>query len=99
MDPGVDTGDIIARMTVESTFTDTGKSLYERIERACFELFREAWSDIEDRNVNVTEQDDSESTYHYQSDFENLCRLDPDRQYTPKELLDILRALTFPTIQ
>jgi methionyl-tRNA formyltransferase len=96
MDPGVDTGDIIARMTVESTFADTGKSLYERIERACFELFREAWSDIEDGNVNVTEQDDSESTHHYQSDFESLCRLDPDRQYTPKELLDILRALTFP---
>ncbi len=96
MDPGVDTGDIVARKQVESSFADTGKSLYERIERACVELFTGVWPDIEDRTVDATEQDDSESTYHYQSDFEDLCRLNPDKQYTLEELLDILRALTFP---
>lgn len=96
MDAGVDTGNIVARKQVESSFADTGKSLYERIERACVEVFTEVWPDIEEGNIDAAEQNDSKSTYRYQSDFEDLCRLDPDKQYTPKELLDILRALTFP---
>ena len=96
MDPGVDTGEIIARRRVETTFADTGRSLYRRIERASVELFRESWPDVEAGEVETTEQTEAEATYHYKSDFRELCRIDPEERYETKELLDVLRALTFP---
>jgi methionyl-tRNA formyltransferase len=96
MDPGVDTGEIIARRRVETSFDDTGRSLYRRIERASVELFRGAWPDVEADGVETTEQTEAEATYHYRSDFEELCRIDPGGRYEAKELLDVLRALTFP---
>lgn len=96
MDPGVDTGDVIARRRVETTFDDTGRSLYRRIERASVDLFEAIWPDVESGEVEATEQTDAEATYHYRSDFEELCRIDPGERYEAKELIDVLRALTFP---
>ena len=96
MDPGVDTGDIIARRRVETSFEDTGESLYRRIERACVDLFEETWPALEAGEVEATEQSDEAATYHYESDFRELCRIDPEERYEAKELIDVLRALTFP---
>ena len=96
MDPGIDTGEIVARRRVESTFADTGRSFYRRIERACVDLFEETWPAIEAGEAESTEQSEAEATYHYRADFEELCRIDPEERYEAKELVDVLRALTFP---
>jgi methionyl-tRNA formyltransferase len=95
MDEGVDTGDIIARKKAEKRFDDTGKDLHRRLEEAQFELFVETWREIESGDVETTTQNE-EGTYHEQREFEELCELNPDEEYTVKELLDRLRALTFP---
>ncbi|MFC7079059.1 methionyl-tRNA formyltransferase [Halorussus caseinilyticus] len=96
MDDGVDTGDVIARERVEKRFDDTGRDLYERLERACFEVFTEAWPDVESGTVETEPQDDDRATTHRKREFTDLCELDADAEYTVKELLDRLRALTFP---
>ena len=96
MDDGVDTGEIIARQRVECLSSDTGKSLYQRIERACVELFKQMWPSIESGTVEAAPQEESDAMYHYKSDFVDLCRIDPEQTYETKELIDILRALTFP---
>jgi methionyl-tRNA formyltransferase len=96
MDEGIDTGDIVATREVPTSFDDTGKDLYERLEEACYDLFVEAWSDIRDGDVDAIEQSDADATYHEKADFAELCELDPDETYTVRELLDRLRALTFP---
>jgi len=96
MDEGIDTGDVVATRRVPVSFDDTGKELYERFERACHELFVDTWPEIERGEVEATPQDDAAATYHEQSDFGELCALDPDAEYTVRELLDRLRALTFP---
>jgi methionyl-tRNA formyltransferase len=95
MDDGIDTGDIIARKKVETSFNDTGKSLYQRLEQAQFELFTENWSKIESGDIDPISQEEV-GTYHEVQDFEELCELDSDSKYTVKDLLDRLRALTFP---
>jgi methionyl-tRNA formyltransferase len=95
MDAGVDTGDIVARTTVEKRFDDTGKELHKRIENAQFDLFVEHWPDIESGEAEPVPQDES-GTYHELSDFEELCKLDAEKEYTVRELLDRLRALTYP---
>lgn len=96
MDEEIDSGDVIARREVDVSFDDTGKHLYERIETACFDLFTETWPAIERGEVEPTSQDDSVATYHEKGDFADLCELDPEERYTVRELLDRLRALTFP---
>lgn len=96
MDTEIDTGDIIARRTVDTDFADTGKDLYERLEDAQFDLFTETWPRIEDGSIEPQPQDSDAGTYHTTDEFDNLCELDPDAEYTVKDLLDRLRALTFP---
>jgi len=95
MDDGIDTGDIIAKKKVETSFDDTGKSLYERLEQAQYELFTENWPEIESGNVETVSQDE-DGTYHEVQEFEELCELNPKDEYTVKEILNHLRALTFP---
>lgn len=99
MDPGIDTGDIIARRSVETEFSDTGKDLYKRLEDAQVALFKEAWPDVVSGDVATTSQSEDSGTYHETSEFEDLCVLDPDAEVQIKEFLDRLRALTFPPYQ
>lgn len=96
MDVGFDEGNVIERRRVERRFDDTGRSLHRRLERAQFDLFTEVWPSIECGKVEARPQAKEEGTYHTIDDFRELCRLDPDASYEVKELLDVLRALTFP---
>lgn len=96
MDDGVDTGPVVATREVETRFDDTGRSLYERLERAAVDLFAETWPRVEDGTVEAHEQDDALATTHYKREFGELCELDPDEEVRTRNLLDRLRALTFP---
>lgn len=96
MDEEFDTGDLIAQRKVETDFTDTGKTLHKRLETAQFELFTDTWPAIEADDVKATSQSEADGTYHTTQDFLDLCELDPDAEVQAKELLDRLRALTFP---
>ncbi|WP_435358647.1 methionyl-tRNA formyltransferase [Haloarchaeobius sp. DFWS5] len=96
MDENLDTGDVLAQEEVDTTFADTGRTLYERLEDVQYDLFVETWPQIEDDTVSQTAQSADEGTYHRLSDFDELCNLDPEETTTVRELLDRLRALTFP---
>lgn len=96
MDEGVDTGDVVATREVETSFADTGKDVYRRVERACVDLFREVWPAVEDGTVEARSQADEAGTYHRKQDFLDLCDLDPDEEVRVVDFLDRLRALTFP---
>ena len=95
MDESVDTGDIVATREVETSFANTGKDVYRRVERACVDLFRDVWPDIEAGTVETTTQP-AEGNYHRKAEFLELCKLDPDEEVRVIDLLDRLRALTFP---
>jgi len=96
MDPEVDSGDIIAQQEVKYSFEDTGKDLYERLEEAQVKLFKQVWPEIMRGDVTSTEQDVDSGTYHRSSEFDELCVLNPDEKVQTKNLLNRLRALTFP---
>lgn len=96
MDADVDAGDIVARREVETSFADTGKDLHRRLERAQYDLFTETWPDVVAGSVEPTPQGDADGDFHTTEDFLDLCELDPDEEYTVEDLLDVLRALTFP---
>lgn len=96
MDEGVDTGDIVATRELAVSFEETGRELYERLESACVDLFVDTWPAIERGEAGREPQGDADAVSHQRADFDDLCALDLDAEYTVRDLLDRLRALTFP---
>jgi len=95
IDGGVDTGEIIAARAVDVEPFDTGKTLYEKLEDAAVELFRESWPAIASGNASSQKQQGSGSFHRYR-DVEAIDCIDLDATYRAGDLIDILRARTFP---
>jgi len=96
IDEGVDTGPIVAQRRVEIEPVDTGETLYRKLERAGVELFKETWPRVEACTFELRRQDPDEGEVHRRSDVERIDRIDLDREYKARDLIDILRARTFP---
>lgn len=96
MDSEFDTGDIIAQREVEFDFSDTGKDLHRRLEDAQYDLFEDVWPEVERGEVNAQPQSDERGSYHSTDEFLELCELDPNEKVRTIDLLNRLRALTFP---
>lgn len=96
IDAGIDTGDLIAQTEVRVRPVDTGESLYRRLEEAGFSLFQETWPLIRAGEAPRIVQSSEPGTYHRTRDVERIDAIDLDRLYRAGELIDILRARTFP---
>lgn len=92
----MDGGDLIAQRRVPAEPVDTGETLYRRLEREAVALFRDWWPRIAAGEAPRTPQHAGEGTFHRVRDLERLDRIDLDRTYTARELIDLLRARTFP---
>lgn len=95
IDEGVDTGDILARAPVAVAPSDTGETLYKKLEEACFELFCEAWPLAREGRLQPVPQD-GPGTVHRIADVRQIDAIDLEATYTARRLIDILRARTFP---
>ena len=95
MDAGFDTGAVVARRRVEVLPTDTGESLYHRLEAEALALFREAWPSVRSGTFRPQPQEPG-GTQHTAKDLPALDRLDPEARMTVRQLVDRLRARTFP---
>jgi methionyl-tRNA formyltransferase len=96
VDGGVDTGPIVARREVEVEPIDTGGTLYRKLERAAVALFQETWPAVVAGRAAAVPQLASEGSHHGRQDLERLDRIDPERRMPAGELIDLLRARTFP---
>jgi len=96
IDEDIDTGDILSRRRVEVRSTDTGRSLYQRLEQAGLELFRSTWPWLVAGEIEGTSQDEEAGTKHYVKDVEDIDEIDLDAEYKARDLINILRARTFP---
>lgn len=95
IDAGIDTGDVVAQRPVAVEPTDTGESLYRRLEGACIELLTDCWPSIAAGKAPRHPQGRGGSS-HRRTDLRAAERIDLNAQYSGRELLDRLRALTFP---
>lgn len=96
VDEGVDTGDIIARREVAVEPVDTGASLFEKLEEAALQLFQETWALVLAGRATRTPQDLSEGSSHRVADVARIDEIDLDRTYRAGDLIDVLRARSFP---
>ncbi len=96
MDVGVDTGDIIAQQIVPVEPVDTGESLYKKLEQASVDLFKQSWPLLRAGRAVRLSQPASAGTTHRVKDVEQIDEIDLDRTYTGRELINLLRARTYP---
>lgn len=96
IDNGIDTGDIIAQRQVTVEPVDTGETLYRKLERTAVDLFKETWPLVCSGQSPRLPQGKGEGTYHRVQDIEPIDKISLDQTYTAKELINIIRARTFP---
>ena len=95
IDPGIDTGKIVSQMKVEKKITDTGKSLYTRLTKAAYDLFVNTWPKIHNWSFKLITQPPG-GTFHRRSDIGLIDKIDLNKKYKARDLINILRARTFP---
>jgi methionyl-tRNA formyltransferase len=96
IDEGIDTGDIIAQQEVPVEITDTGASLYGKLETASLELFKKHWPSIRAGNCSRTPQLLGTGSSHRARDVRGIDEIDLQKSYRAEDLINILRARTFP---
>jgi methionyl-tRNA formyltransferase len=97
MDDEIDTGDVIAQQQVQVEPIDTGGTLHAKLEQAALGLFRATWPIIRaGGNVPRTPQPREGGSSHVVRDVAQLDYIDLDRAYVARDLIDVLRARTFP---
>lgn len=95
IDDGVDTGKILAQKRVKILPTDTGKSLYQRLENEAYNLFIATWPKLVTGEIKPRRQS-GQGSWHQVKDLAQLDEIDLDKKYTGRELINMLRARTFP---
>jgi len=96
IDKGIDTGNVIAQKEVAVTWTDTGESLYKKLELISVKLFREYWSSLRQGKEPRVSQSAATGTYHSTKDVQKIDEIDLNRKYVARDLINIIRARTFP---
>jgi methionyl-tRNA formyltransferase len=94
LDDGVDTGDIVAQQVVPVSPTDTGATLYGRLESAALALFQQSWPQIASGAPPRRRQPEGGST-HRVRDLAELDRIDPNAVVRAIDLINVIRARTF----
>lgn len=96
IDDGVDTGDIIAQTQVPVEPFDTGKSLYKKLEIESLKFFIRTWRKIKAGKFEKKKQTAEGGSFHYVKDIDEIDEIHLGKEYAAKDLLNILRARTFP---
>lgn len=91
----IDSGAIAFQKEIPISWSDTGGSLYEKGLAAMVSLFREALPVIVHGDIPHNIQK-GQGTIHYRKQLAEASLIDLDTPVAPRELLNRLRARTFP---
>ncbi len=93
---GIDAGDIAFQAEIPITWEDTGETLYKKAQQRIIELFIENYPRIKSGDIPRIPQSDADATFHRRSELDPASQIDLDKTYTARQLLNLLRARTFP---
>jgi methionyl-tRNA formyltransferase len=93
---GVDSGDVAFQSRIEKNWEDTGQTLYEKAQKEIVRLFVDSFPMIKSGDFPRIPQDLSRGSYHKASELDSASYIDLDKSYKARDLLNILRARTFP---
>lgn len=95
VDQGIDSGDVIAQLPISYDWEDNGETLYRKAGAAMFELFKACYHQLSAKTLPRLKQDLTQGSLHYAREIEAASRIDLDKSYTARDLLNLLRARTF----
>jgi methionyl-tRNA formyltransferase len=96
MDAGLDTGDVVSQRRVEIEPIDTGETLHAKLQAAALDLLIATWPSIRGGTIPRQKQDPAAGTSHRVAELHELDEIDLDAEYRARDLIDRLRARTFP---
>ncbi len=96
VDEGVDTGGIVAQAAISYGWEDTGGTLYHKAREAMLELFQATYPKIRNLDFAISPQQVAAGTFHRASELEPASTIILDQPYVARDLLNLLRARTFP---
>jgi methionyl-tRNA formyltransferase len=92
----VDAGAIFSQTEINYDWTDTGETLYRKGQDATVALVKRALPTIlEADDLTLVPQDLGFGSAHLAKELEPASRIDLDRDYRARDLLNLLRARTF----
>lgn len=95
VDAGIDTGSILAQSSVDYNWCDTGGTLHIKAQDAMVALFKANYPALRAGALVAVEQDLGEGSFHLASELESAKRIDLERSYLGRDLINLLRAGTF----
>lgn len=96
VDEGVDSGEIVAQAELPYDWEDTGGTLYRRAAEAMLKLVQETYPRLRSLDFVTRPQELASGTFHRASELEAASLIDLDKTYVARDLLNLLRARTFP---
>jgi methionyl-tRNA formyltransferase len=92
----IDAGDVAFSRVIPYSWTDTGETLYRRAQHEVIALFRDVYPLMVAGNIPKHPQAISEGSFHFRSELDSASVIDLDKLYTARNLLNLIRARTFP---
>lgn len=92
----VDGGDLAFQAPLTVTWEDTGGSLYYRAQEEIVRLFERHLPQILQGDIPRERQRPGPGSFHRASELEPASRIELDSSYQARDLLNLLRARTFP---
>ena len=92
---GADEGDIWAQREVSVNPWDCAGDLYKTLQKEITNLFIENWPLIKSNKLNAVPQSGKPSSYHAKKEIEAFDEIELDKNYTGREIINLLRARTF----
>lgn len=96
VDENVDSGDVVAQQPIPYDWEDTGETLYLKAGQVMIDLFKSSYPTLRQGALPRIPQDPNRGSLHYAKEIDVASKIDLDRTYTARELLNLLRARTFP---
>lgn len=96
VEEGIDSGDIAFQSVIGKSWEDTGESLYCKAQEEMIHLFKENFAAIKMGTIPRVPQDLGIGSFHKSCEIEKASKIELDKYYKARDLLNILRARTFP---
>lgn len=96
VESGIDTGKIVAQRLIPYDWMDTGESLYLKAQAEMETLFKDMWPVLRAGSVQAVDQAADAGSFHLSTEIHMASRLDLDASMKTRDLLNLLRARTFP---
>ncbi|QJB28857.1 formyltransferase family protein [Limnospira fusiformis] len=92
----IDKGDIAFQKIIEKSWEDNGLSLYNKAITEIVQLFKDNFDLIMTGSIPRKKQNYQSGSFHRRSELDSASKIDLEANYKARDILNILRARTFP---